>query len=189
MRIVSLMKYLIIMGIVVVICFIYTLIIYNEFIRLKLRINEAFATMDVYLKKRWDLIPNLVETVKAYSDYENTIIKRIITLRNNVYDNMSNKDKIKLNEQINQDMDNIMLLGEKYPKLRASDNFNLLSKELIRVEEEIAKSRKYYNAVVREYNNKVEMVPSNIIAGILRLKPQDMFIIKEEEKESIEVSV
>ena len=183
------MKYLIVIGIVIIICFIYALITYNEFIKLKARINEAFATMDVYLKKRWDLIPNLVETVKAYSDYENNMLKNIITLRNSVYDNMSNKEKIQVNEQINQDMNNIMLLIEKYPELKASNNYNLLSKELVTIEDEIAKSRKYYNAVVREYNNKVEMIPSNIIACILRMKTQDMFAIKDDEKENIKVEL
>ena len=96
---------------------------------------------------------------------------------------MYNKEKIQVNEQINQDMNNIMLLIEKYPELKASNNYNLLSKELVTIEDEIAKSRKYYNAVVREYNNKVEMIPSNIIACILRMKTQDMFAIKDDEKE------
>lgn len=183
------MKCLIVIGIGIIICFIYTLITYNELIKLKTKTNEAFATMDVYLKKRWDLIPNLVETVKAYSDYENNTLRSIITLRNSVYDNMSNKEKIKVNERINQDIDNIMLLTEVHPKLRANDNYNILSKELVTIEDEIAKSRKYYNAIVREYNNKVEMIPSNIIASILGMKTQEMYAIKDDEKENVEVNL
>ena len=183
------MKYLIIIVIIIIICLIYFLAIYNEFIKLKSKIDESFATMDVYLKKRWDLIPNLVETVKAYSKYENNTLKSITVLRNTSYDNMSNKEKIRVNEQINQDMDNIMLLIEKYPELKANNNFNILSKELIVVEDEIAKSRKYYNGIVRMFNNKVEMFPSNIVAKILKLKSQSMFTINQTEKTNVKVEL
>ncbi|MBE6157468.1 MAG: LemA family protein [Firmicutes bacterium] len=167
------------------------LVTYNSFVRLNNQVKEAFSTMDVYLKKRWDLIPNIVETVKGYAKHEEDTLKEIVDLRNSIklYDNLSSEEKIKTNEEIASGLGKLMVLAESYPELKAADNFKNLSKELSKVEDEIANSRKYYNAVVKNFNNKVEMIPSNIIAKILGYKTKKMFEATSEEKENIKVEI
>ena len=178
----------IILGILIIIliCFFVT---YNSLIKLSNKVKEAFSTMDVYLKKRWDLIPNLVETVKGYAKHEKDTLEEIILLRNKSYDNISDDDKINDNEKISKSINRIMLLAESYPELKASDNFKNLSNELSKVEEDIANSRKYYNGTVRLYNNKVEMFPSNIIAKIFKYESKKMFEASLDEKENVKVEL
>ena len=178
----------ILIGIIVLLV-LYCFITYNSFIKLKNKIEEAFSTMDVFLKKRWDLIPNLVEVVKGYAKHEKTTLEEVIKYRNTNYDSLSNKEKISANEEITKGIGRLMAIVEDYPKLKASDNFIHLSDELTQVENEIASSRRYYNAVVRMYNNKVEMFPSNIIGKMLGLKTENMFEAKEEERENQKVEI
>ena len=137
--------------IIILICLLYFIIVYNKLIKLNNTVNESFATMDVYLKKRWDLIPNLVNVVKGYAKHEKDTLEEIIKLRNNIYDNMSTEEKINKNKLINQSINKIMALAENYPELKANENFLQLSKDLTSIEDEIAQSRKYYNAVVKNY--------------------------------------
>lgn len=176
----------IIIGIIVIIL-IYVFATYNSFVKLNNRVKEAFATMDVYLKKRWDLIPNIVETVKGYAKHEKETLENVINLRNGSYDKMSNEDKLKANNELNKGIKNIMLLAESYPDLKASSNFKDLSNELSRVEEDIANSRKYYNGVVKIFNDKVEMFPSNLLAKIFGYKIKMMFESNENERENVKV--
>jgi LemA protein len=168
---------------------IYILIVFNQLITLKNFVKEAFATMDVYLKKRWNLIPNIVETVKGYAKHEKETLESVIELRNNAYDKMSLNDKINTNEKLAGDISKLMMLAESYPALKANESFLDLSKNLSKVEEDIANSRKYYNAVVRKMNNKVEMFPSNIIARILNYKSLKMFEANDTERENVNVKL
>ncbi len=174
---------------VIVIILIALFVTYNSFVQLNNKVKEAFATMDVYLKKRWDLIPNIVETVKGYAKHEQDTLKEVVNLRNGVYDQMSNDEKLKTNEQLSKGINKIMLLAESYPELKASENFKDLSKQLTKVEDDIANSRKYYNGTVRIYNNKVEMFPSNIIAKIFGFKSKNMFEANNEERENVKVEL
>ncbi len=174
---------------IVVIILIALFITYNSFVKLNNKVKEAFSTMDVYLKKRWDLIPNLVETVKGYAKHERNTLEKIIELRLKSYDNMSNDEKLKTNEQLSKGITKIMAVVESYPELKASKNFKDLSNQLIKVEDDIANSRKYYNGTVRIYNNKVEMFPSNIIAKIFGYKPKNMFEASETERENVKVEL
>ena len=179
-------KILIILGIIVLI---YILLTINSLIRLNNKVKEAFATMDVYLKKRWDLIPNLVEIVKGYSNYEKNTLQNVINLRNNNYDELNYDDKLKTNNKLSENITKLFALVENYPEIKANENFLKLSDNLTKIEDEIANSRKYYNAVIRIYNNKVEMFPSNIIAKLFKFKIKTMYEIKENEKESVKVEV
>ena len=179
-------KILIVIGIIVLI---YILLTINSLIRLNNKVKEAFATMDVYLKKRWDLIPNLVEVVKSYSNYEKNTLQNVINLRNNNYDELNYDDKLKTNNKLSENITKLFALVENYPEIKANENFLKLSDNLTKIEDEIANSRKYYNAVIRIYNNKVEMFPSNIIAKIFKFKIKTMYEIKENEKESVKVEV
>ena len=178
----------IIIGVVVAIILIYIFVTYNSLIGLRNSVEEAFSTMDVYLKKRWDLIPNLVETVKGYASHEKETLEEVIRLRNSAYSNMSDDEKIKTNEQLSNGINKIMMLAENYPDLKANQNFMDLSNELTKVEEDIANSRKYYNAVVKNYNNKVQMLPSNIVASLFRFKTKKMFEAAASERENVKVS-
>ena len=178
----------ILIGIVVLLVFA-VLIIFNNFVILNNKVKEAFSTMDVYLKKRWDLIPNLVETVKGYAKHEKDTLTEVVKLRNANYDDLSESDKLTTNDKVGIKLGQIMLLAEKYPDLKASDNFKELSKELAEVEDEIAHARKYYNATIRDFNNKVEMFPSNIIAKLFGYKTKEMYEAKENERENIKVDI
>ena len=173
---------------IVLIIVMYVLVTYNNFIKLKNMVQEAFSTMDVYLKKRWDLIPNLIETVKGYVKHEENTLKEIVDLRGSSYDSMSDDEKVKANQTISKDINKIMLVAENYPDLKASANFQDLSRELSKVEEDIANARKYYNGAVEMFNNKVEMFPSNILAKLFGYKPKAMFETDSNERENVKVS-
>ena len=168
---------------------IYVLIVYNKFITLTNKVKEAFATMDVYLKKRWDLIPNLVETVKGYAHHEQETLKSVTTLRNHAYDTMSNDEKLQTNEELNGEIKKIMFLAESYPDLKASENFKDLSDKLTKIEDDIANARKYYNGTVRLFNNKVEMFPNNLLAKLFGFHSQLMFEASPKEKETVKVEL
>ena len=174
--------------IIVVVMLIYSFITYNSLVKLNNQLKEAFSTMDVFLKKRWDLIPNIVSTVKGYAKHETDTLEGIVTKRNN-YNKMSQEEKIDTNNNINENIPKLFALSEAYPDLKANKNFSDLSKELKSVEDDIANSRKYYNGAVKLFNNKVEMFPSNIIAKILGYKSQKMFTIDESERTSIKINL
>ena len=174
---------------IIVLIVIYALTIYNSFVQLNNKVKEAFSTMDVYLKKRWDLIPNIVETVKGYAKHEKTTLKEVVELRNSAYEKMSDQEKIKTNEQLSSGINKIMALAEAYPELKANENFKDLSNQLTKIEDDIANSRKYYNGVVRIYNNKVEMFPSNIFAGLFGYKSKAMFEASANERENVKVEL
>ena len=164
-------------------------ITYNSLVKLYNRVKEAFSTMDVYLKKRWDLIPNIVETVKGYSKQEKETLTEVVKIRSSSYDDMSINDKVNINTKLSDNIDKLMALAEAYPELKANENYLDLSKKLTEIEEDIANSRKYYNGSVRIYNNKVEMFPSNIIAKIFGFKSEKMFGISEDEKQNIKIEL
>ena len=173
---------------VFVIILVYAVILFNSFSSLDNKVKEAFSTMDIYLKKRWDLVPNLVEVVKGYAKYEKDTLEEVTKLRGNIYDDMSNDEKIKTNVKLSRDIDKIMVLVEAYPELKASDNFKDLSDKLVKIEDDIANSRKYYNGTVRIFNNKVEMFPNNIFAKIFGFRSKPMFEAKNSERESVDVN-
>lgn len=179
---------LLIIGIITVI-FLYIFITYNSLVKSNNYVQEAFSTMDVYLKKRWDLIPNLVEVVKCYAKHEKEIIEKITVLRTNSYENMSTNKKININEQLTQDLSKIMVITENYPDLKANQNFIELNRNLVKIEDEIANSRKYYNGSVRIFNNKIQMFPSNIIAKIFGFHLANMFEADTNEKNNVKVDV
>lgn len=178
----------IIIGVVVVIV-IYAFSLYNSLIKLNNKVKEAFSTMDVYLKKRWDLIPNIVETVKGYAKHEKETLQEVAALRNNSYENMSEEEKFQTNAQLSSGVHKILALAEAYPDLKANENFRDLSDQLTKVEDDIANSRKYYNGVVRIYNNKVEMFPGNIFAGLFGYKTKEMFEADADERENVKVEL
>ena len=133
--------------------------------------------------------PNLVEVVKGYMKYESGVLEEVVNLRNSSYDKMSLSDKIDANQHLSSGISKIMAVAENYPELEASQNFSDLTHQLSTIEDEIANSRKYYNAVVRNLNTKVEMFPSNIVAKMFNFKLQKMFEANEEEKNNVKVEI
>ena len=178
----------IIVGLLLVIL-LWGVITYNSLIKLDNKFDEAFSTMDVYLKKRWDLIPSIVETVKGYAKHEKNTLEEVMNLRSNYNDILSTNDKVEANNKISERVTRLMALAESYPELKASENYNNLSKELTKIEDDIANARKYYNGIVRIFNNKVQMFPSNIIAKIFRFKEKNMFEAQDNERNNVKVEL
>lgn len=183
------MKYAIIAVVVLVVLIVlYIGSTYNSLIRKRNSVSEAFATMDVYLKKRWDLIPNLVATVKGYAKHEAETLEKVIAARNGRYQDLSEDDKIAANSELSKGLASIHVLAESYPDLKANQNFMNLQNQLNRTEDDIANARKFYNAVVKSYNNKVQMFPSSIVASMFHFSAKQMFVVENEaEREAVKV--
>ena len=179
----------IIIGVLLLITVAYVIVTYNSFVKSNILVEEAFSTMDVCLKKRWDLIPNLVEVVKGYAKHEKTTLEELVKIRSNVYDDMSNPEKINTNIKLNESISKLMVIAENYPELKANENFLELSKSLVKIEDEISKSRRYYNAVVKNFNNKVRLIPSNLVALIFGFKEKKMFEASDEERENVSIDL
>lgn len=177
------MNIYLIIGVCLVVL-IYILITYNRLVKLRNLVNEAFSTMDVYLKKRWDLVPNLVECVKEYMKHEKDTFERITKIRMSWVNTNTITDKADLDNQLSEALKRIYAVSENYAELKADTTFIQLTNELTIIERDIANSRKYYNGTVRNYNNIVQMFPSNIVAFILGFKSQKMFEIPTDEKEN-----
>ena len=160
---------------------------YNQGINLKNYANEAFSTMDVYLKKRWDVVPNLVETVKGYAGHEKEIFEKVAQLRSGNYSAMSDDEKMQLNGELTHALSRLFAVAENYPDLKANQNFENLMNQLKALEEDIANSRKYYNGTVRTLNTFAEVFPTNIVCMIFGIQKRKMFEITEAERSNVEV--
>ncbi len=178
----------IIIAVIVVILVIFVISSYNGFIKLKNKCEEAFATMDVYLKKRYDLIPNLVETVKGYAAHEKETLEKVIAARNAAQGAQTIEDKIAGETALQGTLKSLFAVAEGYPDLKANTNFLDLQEQLKKIEDDIANARKYYNAVIKEFNTKCEVFPSNIIAGLFHFERKPMFEVgSAEERENVQV--
>lgn len=178
---------LIIIGLIVIVG-LWLVISRNSFVSIKNQVEEAFSTMDVYLKKRYDLIPNLVETVKGYATHESETFTKVTAARTAAMNSTSIDEKIANENALSGTLKSLFAVAEAYPQLQANSNFLDLQQQLKMLEDEIANSRKYYNAVVRTMNTKVESFPSNLIASIFGFKKQPFFEVgSAEERENVQV--
>lgn len=164
---------------------------YNSLIRLKNRVDEAWSDIDVQLKRRYDLIPNLVETVKGYASHEKETLERVINARNAAMSAHSGTDAQKSAEaenMLSSTLKSIFALSENYPELKANQNFLELQRELSDTENKIQSSRRFYNGNVRDFNTKLQVFPTNIMAGMLGFKNREFFEIAEaKERENVQV--
>lgn len=176
-----------VIGGIIVLIIIYILITWNSLIKLSNDVDEAFATMDVSLKKRWDLIPNLVETVKGYAKHESETLEAVIQARNTYVSATTPEAQMKADGDLEKAISKLFALTESYPDLKANTNFQHLQQELTETESKIASARQFYNDTVLLYNNKVEMVPSNIIASLFKFKKEAFFEANETERENVQV--
>lgn len=179
---------LVIIGIVVLLV-LWFVLSYNKLVKYRVLTEEAFSTMDVYLKKRFDMVPNLVETVKGYAAHEKKTFEDIVKFRNKNYESMSPEEKIEGSRMLSQAMGRIFALAENYPELKSSDNFRKLMGQLEQVEADIASARKYYNGTIRQYNVAVQSVPTNVVANMFGFVQKPMFETDSpEERENVKVN-
>ena len=177
----------IILGLIVIIG-LWLVLSRNSFVSIKNQVEEAFSTMDVYLKKRYDLIPNLVETVKGYATHESETFTKVTAARTAAMNATSIDEKIANENALSGTLKSLFAVAEAYPQLQANTNFMDLQQQLKMLEDEIANSRKYYNAVVRTMNTKVESFPSNLVASIFGFKKQPFFEVgSAEARENVQV--
>ena len=174
----------IILIVAVAIIFVFCLFVYNSLIQLSNKVKEAFSTMDVYLKQRFDLIPNLVDTVKAYAKHEADTLEEITKRRAGVLAGDID-GQIEGEMRIGEALSRILVVVEKYPELKANENFLDLHKRIVKADEEIAFARRYYNGSVRQYNDKCQMSPYNIIANIFGFKAKKMYEIHNVEEREV----
>lgn len=172
--------------IIVVILFIMIFTMYNNLVKARNRVKQAESGIDVYLNQRFDLIPNLVECVKGYSKHEKTIFIEITKLRT-AY--MEKPQNIKSAENLNNKMNELIAVAENYPELKASEQYLNLQKNLTKIESQLQAARRIYNMEVTEYNNKISVVPSNIIAKMFGFKEAKLFEIEDYKKENINVNL
>lgn len=161
---------------------------YNGFIKLRNHCEEAYATMDAYLKKRWDLIPNLVETVKGYASHEKETLDRVIQARNMAMGSGSISELQKNETALTAGLKSIFALSEAYPDLKANQGFVNLQNQLQTLETDILQSRKYYNAVIKAFNTKRELFPQSLVASLMKLEKKEYFEIDDTERGSVKVS-
>lgn len=171
--------------IIILIPLIYIMIVYNKLTKLYNKVKESWSSVNVYLKQRTDLIPNLVEIVKGYSGYEKDALTEITNIRNKILKSESKKETIEQNEKLDKDLNNLFALIESYPELKADSNFIDLQNNLKEIENKIALARTIYNKSVLNYKNKLEMFPSNIVGQIFNFKSELFFEIDKEEQVQI----
>ena len=172
---------------IVLVFLIFMIVIYNSLIYRKNQIENIKGSIDALLKKRYDLIPNLVSAVKVYMDYESKLLKEIVSLRSALYGEKSIEDRLKVSDRLSELIERLFVNFENYPDLKANNSILQLQLELSEIEEQISAARRAYNQVVTDFNNALEMFPSNIIANILGYKRQKVFSIPQEEKKNINI--
>ena len=175
---------LIIVGILIVF---WAISVYNKLIALRNRVKDQWAQIDVQLQRRFDLIPNLVETVKGYTKHESETLEAVIKARNTYVSATLPEDQMKADGELTKAISKLFALTESYPELKANTNFQALQQELTETESKIASARQFYNDTVMVYNNKVAMVPSNIIASLFRFEKEAFFEANETERQNVQV--
>lgn len=171
-------------GILIAILILFVWHTYNSLVQLRNKVKEAFSTMDVYLKKRYDLIPNLVDIVKGYAQHESDTLQDVTKMRVNAPQGDLNA-AIDGEMKIGDALKSLLVVVEKYPDLKANTNFLDLQERLSKMEEEIAFSRRYYNGSVREYNNSCQMFPLNLVAGIFGFKSLPMYAVESDKERKV----
>jgi LemA protein len=177
----------IIAGLIILVVIIF-IASYNRFVVLRNRIDNAWSQIDVQLKRRYDLIPNLVETVKGYAKHEKSVFTEVTAARTALMNAPTMKDKAKANDMLSGALKSLFAVAEDYPKLRANENFMMLQEELSGTESKIAYSRQFYNDSVLSYNNGIQVFPGSIIAGMAGFKQREFFKTDEAERAPVKVN-
>ena len=180
---------LLVAAIVFVLLVIFLIGMYNGLVRLKVQCDDAWADIDVQLKRRYDLIPNLVETVKGYAAHEKDTLEGVINARNRAMSATTPGEKAEAENMLSGALKSLFALAEAYPQLRAIESFTSLQNSLSQIEDTVQNARRYYNAVVRDLNTKIEQFPTNIFANMLGFKERQFFeVTAAAEREAPKVS-
>ena len=166
---------------IVVIIIIAIISMYNSLVTMRQRVKNAWSQIDVQLQRRFDLIPNLVETVKGYMEHEADVLTKVTDLRSSWAEAKTVDEKAKLDNQLSESLKTIMAVAENYPDLKANQNFSELQTELTNTENKISYSRQFYNDTVTRYNIKLETFPSNVIASVFNFKSENLFEVDNQE--------
>jgi LemA protein len=165
---------------VLAVVLLWAMAVYNRFVRLRVRAEESWRDIDTQLKRRWDLIPNLVEIVKGYAAHESGVFERVTEARAHAQAATTPKEQEAAEAQLRGAMVNLFAVAEAYPQLKANENFLQLQSSLGEVEDSIQKSRRYYNAIVRDFNTAIQVFPGTLVAGIFGFKPREFFALEDE---------
>jgi len=174
--------------VVIAVIVIWIISAYNGLVVLKNRAKEAWSDIDVQLKRRYDLIPNLVETVKGYASHEKETFQKVTEARNMAMQATTPEAKAKAENMLTSTLKSLFAVAENYPELKANQNFLQLQDELSDTENKISSSRRFYNGNVRDFNTKIEVFPNNLIAGMLGFKKFEYFEVSDEERKNVKVS-
>ena len=178
---------IIIAAVVVLLIVFFVIGQYNTLVSLRNKVKDQWSQIDVLLKRRFDLIPNLVETVKGYAKHEKDTLEEVIAARNKFTSSNSAEEEMEANNQITGALNKLFALSEAYPELKANENFKDLQANLKDTEDKITYARQFYNDAVLKYKNKLEMFPSNIVASLFRFKAEKFFEATDSEKENVKV--
>lgn len=174
--------------IIVIVVGIILILMYNSLVGKKNQVENIFASIDTQLKKRYDLIPNLVASVSKYMEHEKSLLEEVTKLRSEANrPNISDEQKIKLDAKITSALGSIMIAVENYPDLKANENVMHLQRTLNEVEEQISAARRAYNQAVTDYNNAIEMIPTNIMASMMGYTRKEVFEIPQNERKNVNV--
>ncbi len=176
----------VILGIISILV-IWAIAIYNGLFRLKFRVDESWRVIVVQIKRRYDLIPNLVNTVKGYASHEKEVFEKVTEARTRAMGAQSAGDKAQAENALSQTLKSLFAVAEAYPDLKANQNFLELQRELTDTEDKIQASRRFYNGNVRDFNTKIQIFPNNIFAGMLGFSAREFFEAGEGEKEPVKV--
>jgi len=161
--------------------------LYNGLVSKRLLVDEAQSDIETFLKKRYDMIPNLVEIVKGYAKHEKETLENVVKLRNTAMSAGSFDERMKAETQLSGGIKSLFAIAENYPDLKANTNFLDLQQKLAETEENIQKSRRFYNGAVKEFNVKIAQFPANLVAGIFGFKAREFFEATEEEKQNVQI--
>lgn len=179
--------WLIILIVIVVLIVFYCIGVYNNLVSLRNKVKDQYSQIDVELKRRFDLIPNLVETVKGYAKHEKETLENVINARNSYVSANDLSGKLEADGELTKAVSKLFALSESYPDLKSNTNFNNLQSELSEIEQKIVYARQFYNDSVLKLNNKIEMFPSNIIAKMFNFKKEVFFEASASERENVKV--
>lgn len=163
--------------------------VYNSLIRRRLRVDEAWSDIEVQLKRRYDLIPNLVNTVKGYAKHEDSVFSKVTEARSQAMSAQTPHDKLQAENMLSQTLKSLFAVAEAYPQLRANENFMQMQRDLTDTEDKIQASRRFYNGNVRDFNTALQVFPTNMIAGTFGFKSREFFDIDEKGPEGQPVNV
>ena len=181
------MQWWIILIIVVAVLVLYVIATYNKLVKARNKVRDQWAQIDVQLKRRYDLIPNIVETVKGYAKHEKEALEAVIAARSKALSATTPEDEMKADGDVSRALSKLLALTESYPELKANENFLKLQDILSETEDKIAYSRQFYNDNAKSYRNLVEMFPSNIVAKLFRFEAMPFFEASAAEKEAPKV--